>query len=240
MTVRVNTVHMAANPYMHFCATYRSSSEWVSKGYDRLPVPDQGKLLGQLYRSSCDCGGRKASSVSPLRQRRVEGYYAGTKKGEKAAPRKRIITFQYFKDLVMSLPERMVGKLPSRTVTLLVVALAAMYFKSERLFALIRKLVRAENEDSPVYKTTMKKITQTIENGSKLHASDAVPEKVKEEIEKKGLDLSALTPLLFLAMGGVGFKHLDRSQRREVVRSMLPWGRRSNSVNPYYLNSSKA
>lgn len=42
---------LAANPYMRFCAAYRASSEWKSKRYDRLSVPEQGKLLGTLWRA---------------------------------------------------------------------------------------------------------------------------------------------------------------------------------------------
>ena len=39
-----------ANPYMAFCSAYRSSAAWKKNKYNLLTLPEQGKLLGRLYR----------------------------------------------------------------------------------------------------------------------------------------------------------------------------------------------
>lgn len=38
------------NAYMQFCAAYRASAEWRKRGYGKLSVPQQGKVLGMAYR----------------------------------------------------------------------------------------------------------------------------------------------------------------------------------------------
>ena len=38
------------HPYIAFCQTYRSSEAWRRRGHHTLSVPEQGRLLGALYR----------------------------------------------------------------------------------------------------------------------------------------------------------------------------------------------
>lgn len=40
------------NAYMQFCAQVRASPEWRKRGHNELAVPQQGRILGQMYRNS--------------------------------------------------------------------------------------------------------------------------------------------------------------------------------------------
>lgn len=40
------------NAYIQFCQRYRQSTEWKARGYHRRTVPEQGRILGAIYRSS--------------------------------------------------------------------------------------------------------------------------------------------------------------------------------------------
>ena len=55
----------SCNPYIQFCASYRASSEWKKMGA-HLSVPEQGKLLGQMYRSRV-----KSSPKSAVTRKKV-------------------------------------------------------------------------------------------------------------------------------------------------------------------------
>ncbi len=50
---------MQKNPYMQFCAKTRASPNWTRSGHHKLPVAQQGALLGKLYRSA----NRKGAAV---------------------------------------------------------------------------------------------------------------------------------------------------------------------------------
>ena len=47
-----NATRSTTNAYMQFCASYRASPAWTKSGNSRLSVPQQGALLGRLYRQN--------------------------------------------------------------------------------------------------------------------------------------------------------------------------------------------
>ena len=60
-----------ANPYMSFCARVRESSDW-KKRYSHMLVPEQGRVLGRMYRSGNASGSSKKQAAQARKQTRVE------------------------------------------------------------------------------------------------------------------------------------------------------------------------
>ena len=54
---------LSQNRYMAFCASCRASAAWRRNGYNNLSVPDQGRLLGTLYRGSLSGADRALCAV---------------------------------------------------------------------------------------------------------------------------------------------------------------------------------
>jgi hypothetical protein len=52
------------NPYIDFCNATRASAAWSKKGHHRLSVPEQGRLLGQMYRASVGRDAYRSASAS--------------------------------------------------------------------------------------------------------------------------------------------------------------------------------
>lgn len=70
---------MVQNEYMRFCASTRASRAWAQRRYHTLPVPDQGRLLGLLFRHRHHHA-RYRSSAAPAcaRERTVHVYDSAT------------------------------------------------------------------------------------------------------------------------------------------------------------------
>ena len=220
---------MAPNPYMQFCATYRSSSEWVSKGYDRLPVPDQGKVLGQLYRSGCKGGEapnkKKESSYNQVGTdvRKCEAYFRAATKKKTPSDKKRKLTFEGFKNWVASLPTWMTGgkKLPRKKMALLVVALGALYYKSDKLFNGFKDMSKIEDPDSSRFSKLYDKMKALFGKGDKLPANDAVPEKVVEMSERLDKRMHAILAA-FSLLGGAKMLALMFSSGKKEKNNEVP------------------
>lgn len=86
------------NKYMLFCAAARASREWKHNHYDALNVPDQGRVLGAMYRRHAQYRGGSNASHDKCHAMRSIGIY--TKETAQAAPEDVIEAMMTFRNYV--------------------------------------------------------------------------------------------------------------------------------------------